>query len=105
MTAKYPTVTAERFEAACERAAEALALYIDARNRARLAEQELAELKLRNATARAVDLRDQWQGAEADVDSLRCNDDGDSSIPCVARIGHSGEHEHPTEARPLRLTV
>ncbi|SIR58488.1 hypothetical protein [Microbacterium sp. RURRCA19A] len=105
MTTEYPTVTAEQFEAACERAAEALALYVDARNRARLAEQELAELKLRNAAARAVDLRDQWQGAEADVGSLRCNDDGDGSLPCVARIGHSGEHDRPSEGPPKRFAV
>lgn len=103
MTADYPTVTPQQFESACERATEALALYIDARDRARLAEQELAELKLRNAAARAVDLREQWQEAEAQVDALRCDVDGDSSVSCRARVGHTGEHDHPTESRPIRL--
>ncbi len=53
----YPTVTAEQFEAAYEQAATALAAYVAARDRARLAEQIWAEVRLRNATARAADLR------------------------------------------------
>lgn len=97
MTAEYPTVTAEEFDAAYERAAAALSAYIDARERVRLAEQTLAEVMLRNATARADDLRDRWQGALSDLDLLRCNHSADGFCPCTSRLGHSGDHDHPTE--------
>jgi len=101
MDAEHPVVTAEQFEAAYERAAAALALYIDARDRARHAEQALAELRLRNAADRAADLRDRWQSAQTDLDTLRCNHRDDGAHPCVARIGHVGDHDHPVEMRVI----
>lgn len=96
---RYPTVTAEQFEAAYEQAATALAAYVAARDRARLAEQDLAEVRLRNATARAADLRARWERAEADLDALRCDFEAPTTCRCVSRLGHAGDHEPPTGMR------